>query len=187
MVIMTTWRRHSCEQCYFSPYLMQHFNKMIVIIMGNIMVIKSLELLNKKQTKESSLSPEPPVSLLTRTVLVCWKVLVQSIWLLHLLPAISTFGEIATVLFSALSFLPLHPLPSDCMVSTITSEQRTPALPCQPPWNSTAAFPRLLDISTTVTSFKYMLIGEFSLITLPFQNLLVTPLYLFYNIKLTHV
>ena len=75
------------------------------------------------------------------------------------------------------------------MVLAVTSEQWIPTLPGQPAVT--------LELQGSISMFVrhfyhcYSILmhvnGVFTLTTLPFENLLVSPLYLFYNIKLTNV
>lgn len=156
---------------------------MIVVIMRNIMVLK------KARSCEQEKNKKFPSELCTSFYFL-WQG-PSWCWVFSPFPSFSCLQvwEDCYCFVSPLFYiLPLSF--SICpIILTTSSEYWPPNLPGQPVFSSKfrTIFSRLLDISTIITSFQCMLIWGFILITLPSQSLLVSPLYLLYNIKVIRV
>lgn len=146
------------------------------------MVIKSVELSNKKQTKESSLGCEPLQNFVDQdhpgaASELCFEYFAP----LPSSPCIHCWGD-CTILFSGLFYS--SSLPSSVQSSGFDNNiwilgsyllgQRAA------PQNPGAAFP-LLQTSLWMDGR-----GECPLTIPPFPNVLLSPLYLFYNTELPH-
>lgn len=138
--------------------------------------------MNKKRIRSSHLSCVPPSTSFDKGRPDA------GYFLLFLLSPVSRYEDCYCFVSPLFYILPLSF--SICpIILTTSSEYWPPNLPGQPVFSSKfrTIFSRLLDISTIITSFQCMLIWGFILITLPSQSLLVSPLYLLYNIKVIRV